>query len=95
MAKQLLSRIPAEEMDEAYITRLRRWRTLMWSLSSIVFASILVIELQSKFQSSVVYLFALAFTMLAVLFTSDLISTRIDIYESEKVWRKHDGGEEQ
>lgn len=80
-------------MDAGYITRLRRWRTLLWCLSAVVFASILTIELQSKFQSSVVYLFALAFTMVTVLFSSDMISNRIDIYESEKVWHKEDGGE--
>lgn len=91
MGLKMFSSTPAEEMDEAYITRLRRYRVLLWCLSSIAFAAILGIELQSNFEASIVYLFALAFIMLAVLFSADLISSRIDIYESEIVWRKHDG----
>lgn len=88
MGLRMFSSIPVEKMDEAYVARLRRYRVLLWILSSLAFATILGVELQSRFQANVVYLFALAFIMLTVLFTADLISGRIDIYESEQVWRK-------
>lgn len=94
MKRGLFDRVAVEDMDDAYIARLRRLRWASWVLCAVVFSAILLLELQSRFQASFIYLFILPLIMLAVLFSSDAVSTKIDMYESEKIWRAPKESEE-